>query len=50
MKIGIIGTGHTKFGILEENIDELMFKVCDEAINDSGLSKEDIDLIYIANF
>lgn len=50
MKIGIIGTGHTKFGILKENIDELMFKVCNEAINDSGLEKEDIDLIYIANF
>jgi len=50
MKIGIVGVGHTKFGNLTEDIGELMFKACTEALKDANTTIDKIDVIYIANF
>lgn len=50
MKIGIVGTGHTKFGRLEQSIDEIMFNVCVEVLKNAKTTIDDVDIIYIANF
>ncbi|CEG13792.1 putative acetyl-CoA acetyltransferase [groundwater metagenome] len=46
----IIGTGRTKFGVLNENIPELSYEAMFKSLEDSTLSINDIDAIYVANF
>ncbi|CEG13861.1 conserved hypothetical protein [groundwater metagenome] len=46
----LIGTGRTKFGVLNENIPELAYEAMFNSLNDSNLSINDIDAIYVANF
>lgn len=50
MKIGIVSSGHTKFGKLSEDIGELMYIACKQAIDNANLKANQIDAIYIANF
>lgn len=49
MKIGIVGTGHTKFGKLEQNIEELMMDAINQALKSAHTDISKIDIIYIAN-
>jgi len=46
----IIGTGRTKFGILNQNIPELAYEAMFKSIEDSNLSINDVNAIYVANF
>jgi len=49
MKIGIVGTGHTKFGKLEQNIEQLMLEAVNAALKSAKASIDQVDIIYIAN-
>lgn len=49
MRIGIVGTGHTKFGKLEQNIEELMLEATSQALKSAKIDIDQIDIIYIAN-
>ena len=46
----VSGIGRTKFGVLEKSIPELAYEAMYKAIEDSGVSIEEIDLIYVGNF
>lgn len=51
MKINVIGTGHTKFGVIrDKDIGDLLFEAANEAIESAGINKGKIDAIFIANF
>jgi acetyl-CoA C-acetyltransferase len=49
MKIGIVGTGHTKFGKLTQNIEQLMLEATNQALKSAKIDIDKIDVIYIAN-
>ena len=46
----VIGTGRTKFGVLNEDMPELAYEAMFKSIEDSNLSINDINAIYVANF
>jgi acetyl-CoA C-acetyltransferase len=46
----VLGVGRTKFGILTETIPELAYQAMYNAINDSPISIEDIEAVYVGNF
>lgn len=46
----IIGIGRTKFGLLQESLPELMAIAIRKALEDSGLSPNDIKAAYVTNF
>lgn len=50
MSVSIIGTSHSKFGKLEENVYELLVNAGKGAIKDSGLKASEIDGIWIGNY
>ena len=46
----ITGIGRTKFGALPQTLPELAYEAMHHAINDSTLSINDIDAIFVSNF
>lgn len=51
MNIGIVGSGHTKFGALKDkNLEDLMVEVTKEALQEANLEAKDIDAVYVGNF
>ncbi|PKP55602.1 MAG: propanoyl-CoA acyltransferase, partial [Candidatus Altiarchaeales archaeon HGW-Altiarchaeales-2] len=50
INVNIIGTGRTKFGVLDKNIPELAYEAMLKSLEDSTLSITEIDAIYVANF
>mgnify|MGYP001626391265 CR=1 FL=1 len=50
MSVCIIGTSHTKFGKLPENIYELIVSSGKNAIKDAQIDAKEIDAIWIANY
>jgi len=50
MDIGIVGIGHTKFGVTKEGIKELMMQACLHALEDADISFDMVDAVYISNF
>jgi acetyl-CoA C-acetyltransferase len=46
----VVGVGRTKFGILTETMPELAYQAMYNAINDSPISIEDIEAVYVGNF
>jgi len=46
----VIGIGRTKFGVLNKDIPELAYEAIFKSIEDSNLSINDINAIYVANF
>ena len=46
----VTGIGRTKFGILTESIPELIYQAMYNAINDSPVSIEEIEAVYVNNF
>lgn len=46
----INGVGRTKFGVLTESLPELLYQAAYNAVDDSPLSIEDIDAVYVSNF
>lgn len=49
MKIQVLGTGITKFGELWTNLLDLAKEASVEAINESRLTNNDIDAVFVAN-
>ncbi len=50
MKISITGTGITKFGELwDKSLLDLAFEAGEEALRESGLKKERVDALFVAN-
>lgn len=47
MKVGIVGVGCSKFGQRDVTIQELAFEAVSEALKDSNLSQEDIELSVV---
>ncbi len=47
MTVGIVGWGHTKYGVLKEGVPELMKTVIEQALNsvDNGIDPKEIDLL-----
>ena len=50
MSVSIIGTAHSKFGKLNEDIYELIRKIGKEALIDSGVDATDIGGIWVGNY
>ncbi len=50
MKVGIIGVGHTKFGILPQTLEELTKEAATAAIENAHINRNEIDAVYIGNF
>ncbi|MCL5072439.1 MAG: thiolase domain-containing protein [Actinobacteria bacterium] len=51
MEIGYVrGIGRTRFGILDENLQEMMYTAVSKALKDASFDSVDIDMIFIANF
>jgi acetyl-CoA C-acetyltransferase len=46
----VIGVGRTKFGVLTEAMPELAYQAMYNAINDSPISIEEIEAVYVSNF
>jgi acetyl-CoA C-acetyltransferase len=46
----ITGAGRTKFGVLPQSLQELAYEAMLNTLNDSNISIEDIDAIFISNF
>lgn len=49
-KAFIIGSGHTRFGRLQENLEELVVEAAREAIADAGIAPGDIDAVVLGTF
>jgi len=50
MTVSIIGTAHTKFGRLDENVYELLVKAGSEALEESKVDAKKIDGIWVGNY
>ena len=50
MSVRIVGWGHTKFGRLEDNLEQLIVKAAKEAIEHAGVDPADIDGIWLGHY
>lgn len=48
--VSIVGSGHTQFGRLQENLEELIVTATREAVEDSGIDPNDIDAVFLGHF
>lgn len=48
--VSIVGSGHTQFGRLQENLEELIVAATREAVEDSGIDPNDIDAVFLGHF
>lgn len=49
-KVSIIGAGHTRFGRLSQNLEELITEATQEALADAGVAAADVDAIFVGHF
>lgn len=49
-RISIIGSGHSKFGRLECNLEEMIVEVTREAVEEAGIDPADIDAVFLGHF
>lgn len=49
-EISIVGSGHTKFGRLQEDVEELIVAATREAVSEAGLDPADIDAVFLGHF
>ncbi len=50
MDIFAIGTGHTKFGVLKDSSDDLIYYAAKEALDNANIEFVDCDAVIVANF
>ena len=48
--VSIVGSGHTQFGRLQENLEELIVAATREAVEESGIDPNDIDAVFLGHF
>ena len=46
----IIGSGHIKFGRLEQSLEDLIVEAGREAIAEAGIAPSDIDAVYLGHY
>jgi acetyl-CoA C-acetyltransferase len=46
----IVGTGHTRFGKLQEGLEQLMHLAASEALRDAGISGSMVDAVWLGHF
>jgi len=46
----VVGVGRTKFGVLEDSLPELIYQAMYNTIDDSPVSIEEIQAVYVSNF
>lgn len=49
-KISIVGSGHSKFGRLDKNLEQLIVEVTREAVEEAGIAPGDIDAVFLGHF
>ncbi|MGX0977392.1 acetyl-CoA C-acetyltransferase [Roseovarius sp. MBR-51] len=49
-RISIIGSGHSKFGRLDKNLETLIVEVTREAVEEAGVDPADIDAVFLGHF
>jgi len=50
MDARIVGWGHTRFGRLERNLEDLIGDAAREALSHAGVAAKDVDAIYLGHF
>ncbi len=48
--ICIVGSGHTRFGRLKENLEKLIDAATREAVEESGVDPADLDAVFWGHF
>ncbi|HDZ52748.1 hypothetical protein LCGC14_0479920 [marine sediment metagenome] len=48
--VSIVGSGHTQFGRLQENLEELIVAATREAVEESGIDPNEIDAVFLGHF
>ncbi len=48
--ISIVGSGHTKFGRLQENLEDLIVAATREAVEEAGIDPADLDAVFLGHF
>ncbi|MEC7765032.1 MAG: acetyl-CoA acetyltransferase [Pseudomonadota bacterium] len=48
--ISIVGSGHTAFGRLEANLEEMIIDVTRQAVTESGIDPTEIDAVFVGHF
>ncbi len=50
-EVSVIGIGSTNFGILGDmTLEEMAVRACNEAIQDAGIDKKDIEALFLGNY
>lgn len=48
--ICIVGSGHSKFGRLDQSLEQLIVEVTREAVEEAGIAPSDIDAVFLGHF
>jgi len=48
--ISIIGSGHSKFGRLDKNLEQMIVEVTREAVEEAGVEPSEIDAVFLGHF
>ena len=48
--IYIIGSGHTRFGRLQQTLEELVVEAARDAISEAGIAPSEIDAVFLGHF
>ena len=46
----IIGSGHTRFGRLQQTLEELVVEAARDAISEAGIAPSEIDAVFLGHF
>ena len=48
--VSIVGSGHTKFGRLQENLEQLIVAASQEALQEAGITGNEVDAVFLGHF
>ncbi|WP_180901594.1 thiolase domain-containing protein [Martelella soudanensis] len=48
--VSIVGAGHTKFGKVDDTLEQLIAAAATEAVEDSGIAPDEIDAVFLGHF
>ena len=46
-QVSIVGSGHTKFGRLQENLEQLIVAASQEALQEAGITGNEVDAVFL---
>ena len=49
-RVSIVGSGHTKFGRLQENLEQLIVAASQEALQEAGITGNEVDAVFLGHF